>query len=251
MAKEKKARRSFGNVRELPSGRWQARYLGPDGIERKARTTFATEKEADNWLTIVQAEILRNDWSAPELGESNLDEYAVRWISERKLAPRTRENYEDLHRLHIGPHLGEMSLGDLKPATIRTWRKRLLDSGTTEPQAVKAYRLLRAVLNTAMKEDGLIKDNPCRIKGYDKYHTPERPTATVDQVFALADAVPERYRAFIIVAAFSGLRWGELVALRRCDVDLVEGASGCIGSSQPCGAGWSSVRRSRRPVSGR
>ncbi|GAA2639131.1 site-specific integrase [Dactylosporangium fulvum] len=222
MAKQR-VRRRFGNVRKLPSERYQARYLGPDGIERKAPNTFETEKEAENWLTLVQAEILRGDWAAPELGETNLDEYAARWIAERKLAPRTRENYEDLHRLHIRPHLGRLELAVLKPATIRTWRKRLLDSGTTEPQAVKAYRLLRAVLNTAVKEDGLIKDNACRIKGYDKYHTPERPTATVDQVLMLAGAVPTRYRALIIVAALSGLRWGELAALRRCDVDLVEG----------------------------
>jgi integrase len=75
-------------------------------------------------------------------------------------------------------------------------------------------------LNTAVKEDGLIRENPCRIKGYDRYHTPERPTATVDQILALAAAMPPRYSALITVAAFSGLRWGELAALRRRDVDL-------------------------------
>ena len=66
-------------------------------------------------------------------------------------------------------------------------------------------------------------DNPCRIKGYDRYHTPERPVATIDQVYRLADALPPRFRALVIVAAFSGLRWGELAALRRADVDLAEG----------------------------
>jgi integrase len=62
------------------------------------------------------------------------------------------------------------------------------------------------------------------MKGYDNYHTPERPTATVAQVYALASVIPARFSALIIVAAFSGLRWGELAALRRCDVDLVAGA---------------------------
>jgi hypothetical protein len=42
-------------------------------------------------------------------------------------------------------------LGSIRPATVRAWRKRLLDSGVTEPQAVKAYCLLRAILNTAVK----------------------------------------------------------------------------------------------------
>ncbi|MGH3647510.1 MAG: tyrosine-type recombinase/integrase [Micromonosporaceae bacterium] len=71
-----------------------------------------------------------------------------------------------------------------------------------------------------MKEDELVRENPCRIKGYDRYHTPERSTATVEQVHKLASAMPARYAALIIVAAYSGLRWGELVALRRSDLDL-------------------------------
>jgi integrase len=220
---EKQGRRRFGNVRKLPSGRFQARYVGPDGLERKAPATFATERQAEKWLTIVESEVVRSVWTAPEAGEVELEEYAVRWIAERKLAPRTRENYEDLYRLHIRPHLGHLMIGSIKPATIRSWRTRLLDGGTREPQAVKAYSLLRAILNTAVREDGLIRDNPCRIKGYDRYHTPERPTATVAQVYALAAAVPEHYSALIVVAALSGLRWGELAALRRQDVDLDAG----------------------------
>jgi integrase len=156
-------------------------------------------------------------------GRGRTGEYGPRWIAERKLAPRTRELYEDLFRLNIGPYLGKLTLAAIKPATIRTWRKRLLDDGRPEPQAVKAYCLLRSILNTAIKEDGLIRENPCRIKGYDTYHTPERPTATVAQIYSLAGQVPARFSALVLVAAFSGLRWGELAALRRCDVDLAAG----------------------------
>jgi integrase len=185
--------------------------------------TFETEKQAEQWLTIVESEIIKGSWVAPEAGEVELGEYGARWIAERKLAPRTRELYEDHFRLHVRPYLGGLMLGAIKPQTIRTWRKRLLDAGVTEPQAVKAYCLLRAILNTAVKEDAIIRENPCRIRGYDRYHTPERPVATVDQVYRLADEMPARYRALVLIAAFSGLRWGELAALRRVDVDLVEG----------------------------
>jgi integrase len=218
-----KGRRRFGNVRRLPSGRYQARYVGPDGIERKAPNTFGTERQAAKWLTVVESEVIKGDWTAPETGEVQLGAYGRKWIAERKLQPRTRENYEDLFRLHIRPHLGGLGLGALTPQTIRTWRQRLLDGGTPEPQAVKAYSLLRAILNTAVKEDELIRQNPCRIPGYDRYHTPERPVATVGQVLALAERMPIRFSALVIVAAFSGLRWGELAALRRCDVDLAAG----------------------------
>jgi integrase len=71
-----------------------------------------------------------------------------------------------------------------------------------------------------VKEDELLKANPCRIKGFDQIHTPERPVPTLGQVRALAEEMPARFYALILLAAYSGLRWGELAALRRCDVDL-------------------------------
>jgi integrase len=85
--------------------------------------------------------------------------------------------------------------------------------------AAKAYRLLKAVFNTAV-DDGLIRRNPCRIKGAGQEVSPERPVLTVPEVYALADAVDRRYRAPVLLACFGSLRWGELAALRRCDIDV-------------------------------
>ena len=127
---ERKGRRRFGNVRKLPSGRYQARYLGPDGIERTAPHTFETERQAGKWLTVVESEVIKGEWTAPEAGEIKLDEYGRKWIAERRLQPRTREGYEDLFRLHVRPYLGGLALGAIRPQTIRTWRRKLLDAGT-------------------------------------------------------------------------------------------------------------------------
>jgi integrase len=79
--------------------------------------------------------------------------------------------------------------------------------------------VLKAVFNTAV-DDGLIRRNPCRIKGAGQEKSAERPVLTVAQVYALADAADERYRALVLLAAFSSLRWGELAALRRSDIDI-------------------------------
>ena len=99
-----------------------------------------------------------------------------------------------------------MTVGELTLARVRRWRKKLLDSGTSPITTAKAYRFLRAVMNTAV-DDGLIKRNPCRIKGAGTEDSPERPVLTVTQVYALADAVGLRYRALILLAAFTSLRW--------------------------------------------
>lgn len=78
--------------------------------------------------------------------------------------------------------------------------------GRSEDRTVKAYRLVRAVLNTAV-DDGRIKRNPCRIKGAGEYRADERPTASVRQVYAIAERMPERFRALVLAAVFTGLRW--------------------------------------------
>jgi integrase len=87
----------------------------------------------------------------------------------------------------------------------------------------KAYRLHKSILNTAV-DDGLMRRNPCRIRGAGQERSPERPVLTVRQVFELADAIDPRYRPLVLLAVFGSLRWGELAALRRCDVDLKTGA---------------------------
>jgi integrase len=69
-------------------------------------------------------------------------------------------------------------------------------------------------------DDGLIRRNPCRIKGAGDEHSPERPVLTVAQVYAVADAVGPRYRALVLLATFASLRWAELAALRPEDIDL-------------------------------
>ena len=102
---------------------------------------------------------------------------------------------------------------------MRRWRKGLLDSGVSAVTTAKAYRLLKAIMNTAV-DDGLIRRNPCRIKGAGQERSPERPTLTIPQVYALAEAIDQRYRALVLLGTFGSLRWGELAALRRGDIDL-------------------------------
>jgi integrase len=215
----KKNHRRFGFIRKLPSGRYQASYLGLDGQRRTAPETFERKRDADRWLSVLEGDIVRGDWTDPVLGEVELGEYGRRWIAEHRCARRTREEYASLWRLHVEPSLGDVELAALNTERVRTWRSALLASGRSEDRIAKAYRLLHAVMATAA-DDGRVKRNPCRIKGAGQYRTPERPFASVPQVFALRAALPGRYGALVLSAAFTGLRWGELIALRRCDVDL-------------------------------
>jgi hypothetical protein len=116
-------------------------------------------------LTVTEAEIIRGDWFDWTAGEVPLRECAAMWIVERAgLAPRTVGLHQPLLRLHIAPRLGDLDLVAITPGLVRSWRNDLLDRGVGRPTVAKCYRLLRAVVNTAV-DDELVRRNPCRIKG--------------------------------------------------------------------------------------
>ncbi|MEV0080458.1 tyrosine-type recombinase/integrase [Nocardia neocaledoniensis] len=219
------SKRGFGSLRKLPSGRWQARYRGPDGQMRPAPRTFETKKAAEQWLSTTEVQILQGDWIDPERSKVHVDQYVERWIDQRPgLRPKTLDLYRWLLRAHIkSTALGGTELGKLTTPMVRQWRSERLEAGTSEITTAKAYRLVRAALNTAVDEDRIIPRNPCRVKGAGDEDSPERPVLSVAQVFALAGAVPERYRVLILLTAFLSLRWGEAAALTRAD--FTEGAA--------------------------
>lgn len=217
-------RRLRGGVDELPSGRFRARVLDETTGTRHSLGTFQTRGDADAALAKASADQGRGVWIAPDRGRVTLAEYAPRWLDARltskgePLRPRVRELYEGELRLHILPAVGDLPLARLKTPTIRSWYSSMLADGPRASTAAKCYRLLRAILNTAV-EDGLLAVNPCTIKGGGVERAGERVIPTVEQVYALADA--PRFRALVLLAALAGLRRGELLGLTRSHVDLL------------------------------
>lgn len=93
------------------------------------------------------------------------------------------------------PELGGYPLNRLTTAGLREWRATLLQQGVAQTIVAKSYRLLRAVLATAVEDDRLLVRNPCRIRGADRETPEERPDLTVTQVFQLATACRARSSA--------------------------------------------------------
>ena len=122
---------------------------------------------------------------------------------------------------HALPDLGDATLAALTPSKVRGWHAALAQAHPST--AAKAYRLLASILRTAVT-DGLLLNSPCKVKGAGTERAPERPVATVAEVEALAAALPERFRLVVLLAAWCQLRRGELLGLRRRDVDLLRGA---------------------------
>ncbi len=84
-------KRRFGRVRELPSGRWQARYKGPDGMDRPAPHTFDSKTSAERWLALTEAEVIQGYWIDPAAGRVLFGSYARDWI-EIKAGPAAQDD---------------------------------------------------------------------------------------------------------------------------------------------------------------
>ncbi len=197
-------KRRFGRVRALTSGRFQARYPGPDGVDRPAPETSASKTDAEVWLTLKEAEILNGDWINPDDGEVSLIEYARTWIEERPgLRPKTVDGCSYLLRKHLTPVLGPMPIADIKPGHVRRWRKQLLDKGVSAVTVAKAYRLLKAILNTAGEDlpdqgNGVVRDD----EGDGQRHCGIQPVPPpVARMIAPATATPAAAAASAMVSS--------------------------------------------------
>jgi integrase len=100
----------------------------------------------------------------------------------------------------------------------------------------KAYRLLKAILNTAV-EDDLIERNPCRLRNAGVERTPERKPPSIAEVDLIADAIEPRYRVLVLLGAWSGLWWGELAGLSRQRIDRMHGVLHVVQSLVQLGSG--------------
>jgi len=210
-------RRGFGRLRQLPSGRWQAAYTGPDSRVHKAPRTYLARVDAEGWLAGERRKIDLGTWGAVERSDAvTLRGYAAQWLEHRQLRPRTRALYESMLERLILPELGDAKLVTLTPANIRTWHTAL---GAEHPtQNAHAYALLHAICATAL-QDEVLDANPCRIRA--AMQTKRRRDVdilTPAQVDKLAAKMPAALRASVVLAAWCGLRWGETSELRRKDI---------------------------------
>lgn len=227
-------RRGFGEL-ERRSGAtgpsYRARYAMPDGT-RHSRN-FQTKMDAEAWLAKERSLIDRDEWTPPkarkvaearrerEQAMSTVEAFAERYLAERGLRPTTVRSYKALLEHRILPYFGAMPLRDVTLSEIKAWR-RSLDPKTASSNA-SAYRLLRSILQAAEEEE-LVDRAPPKIRGAGSAPVKQVVVpATFDEIAVIINEMPERLKLLIVLAAFVGLREGELLEMRRSDVDGVTG----------------------------
>lgn len=223
-------RESWGAVRKLPSGRYQASYVGLDDVRHTAPKTFDNLGDARTWLTLKRSEIARSEWRpvakhAPiTFGEYAREYVETRTVKGRPLKPSTRSGYLDLIDGSLAV-FGDVRLDKITPEAVRRWHSELVKTGK-RTQSARAYQVLRAVLAQAVK-DRRLTENPAQIDGALKANTGRTVKPPTDAELAIIVAtIDPRLALMVEIAAWGGLRWSELTELRRGDVEIETGTDG-------------------------
>lgn len=212
-------------VRKLASGRYQARYTGPNGV-RYPLGTFRTRTDAQKALLRIQMQISSGEWIDKRLSsdgglnqESPLSDWLEDWVTTRSRAGRplqssTTNEYRRLMRSALAQF--DKPICQIAESEVRRWWS---DYRGRAPRAANAsYKLMKSLLNEAVRR-GVISRNPCDIPGAASYSPREKPALpSPEMVRELLEAVEFPWRAFFAIAAFGGLRRGEIAELRRSDI---------------------------------
>lgn len=231
----RRPRRSFGRLAQLPSGRWRARYTGPDGDLHNAPRTFEAKIDAEGWLATERRLIDLDTWTPPDERQARAQaltvtvaDYCETVIDRRTrkqpdpLRPGSAAVYRSLVKTRITPYIGHIGLGAVTPATVAAWVDSMAtDFPDTKSRNSQAYRLFSSVCADAV-EDELLPVSPCRSPKAGRKPKPARkPLLSTDEYTVLVAALPERYRLMAELMAGCALRLGEVTELRKKDVRVV------------------------------
>ncbi|HUR17906.1 MAG TPA: tyrosine-type recombinase/integrase [Acidimicrobiales bacterium] len=199
-------------------GRYRARYRDPLGQQRSR--SFTRKADAQRFLLEMESDKARGSWIDPRGADMAVATWAEEFLLlARRLSPTSQQTYRrDLDR-YVLPRFGDYRIGRIPADEIENWLNDEIDAGLAPSSVHRHYRTLRRLLQVAVEKQKLLA-NPC-----DRVHPPRVPKRDMaflswEQAIELAEAHSERYRTMIYLAVDAGMRWSELIGLRRNRVDV-------------------------------
>ncbi|MCX4093656.1 tyrosine-type recombinase/integrase [Nocardia sp. alder85J] len=213
----------MGFVDKTAGGKFKAYWREPSGSQRSK--TFGTEREAKAFLAQVEVSRSNGTYVSPHAGRTRFGDHAGEWMAVWNIERTTRARDESIMRTHVLPQWKDWQLGKIDNLSVQKWITDL-SARRSRATVAECKRLMSGVMRSAVKNRLIGVDPTVGVR------IPKRRVRdTDDQVISrqevrelLVPAVrPERYRVLVATAAFTGMRWGEAVGLRRDAVDLDNG----------------------------
>jgi integrase len=209
-------------VRKLPEGKFQARGPNPN-TGKESAVNFDRRTEADRYADEANAAIRAGTFVDAATARTTIAQWSREWRATYRTRVRASTLREaDTHLVRIVAALGPMQLAAVKPSHVSAWVASMQAEGLAPSYVYALYSRLAQLFNDA-QYDGLVARSPCSRRTSPPTAEKRPYVATDAQVGALHDAMPERLRAAVLLAAFAGLREGEVCGLRVSDIDFMRG----------------------------
>lgn len=199
----------MASVTKRPNGQWRARYRDAGGHEHARH--FVRRVDAQRWLDEVTAAVLTGAYVDPKSGRLTVREYAEQWRAIQVHRPTTAAHVETMLRRHAYPHLGDSRLSVVRPSDVQAWVKRLAEDLSPATVGV-VHRIMSGIFKSAVR-DRRIASSPFEGTRLPKVERARVAPLATELVYAIAGAVPDRYRVLVILAASTGVRQGEALGL--------------------------------------
>lgn len=202
------------------ASRWLACWTAPDGRERTK--AFPTKARARKYAEDMEADARRGTYVEPRAARTTVREWCATWLAGYRTRRAGTVRQAEVHIAQITAEFGDLPLAAVRPSQVRSWCARLKDEGAADSYVYALHARLSQIMSDAV-HDGILVRSPCSRRTSPGAGRQRPYVATTAQVWALYDAMGERYRAAVLLAAFAGLRVAEACGLRVADVDFLRG----------------------------
>jgi integrase len=203
--------------------RFVACYRDPEGRERSAGT-YSSRRAAERAGNSEEAKVRAGAWHDHSLGQVTFAEYVETvWLPSKHVETSTLAAYRYYLDKHFLPAFGRRPIGKILPAEIQRWVTTAVNPPTGKPLSAasvgKYHTMLHSVFERALR-DRVITFNPCAHTELPKKVKKKNRTLTPAEYDAILAALPAQHRLMVQTAIDTGVRWGELIALKPRHLDL-------------------------------
>jgi integrase len=212
---------AFARSRTFNNGvRWTGVYADAEGRKRSAGS-FNSKREAERAAHRQEQLVLAGTWHDARRGAISFKTYVERdWLPSKHIEATTRAAYMSNLNKHFYPFFGQRPIAKVTASVVQDWVTEAA-AGGLKPRSIRKYHtMLHSIFKRAVR-DQLIVTNPCEHTELPKVITAKTRTLTPEEFDALLAAIPARHRLMVATAIETGMRWGELIALKPRHIDFL------------------------------
>ncbi len=201
--------------------RFVACYRDPEGRQRSAGT-YSSRRAAERAAHREEAKVREGAWHDHSRGQVTFAEYVETvWLPSKQVETSTLAAYRSYLDKHFIPTFGRRPMGKILPTEIQRWVTTATENGLSAASVRKYHTMLHSVFERAQR-DRVVTFNPCAHTELPKVIKKKTRTLTPEEYDAILTALPAQHRLMVETAINTGLRWGELIALKPRHLDLIK-----------------------------